>query len=222
MRSTKRDYDTWPNSGVQKSSWTWDGLLPSFKKAMYVPDPDPAYAKEFNLTYDPAAWGQYESTRVFATFSPQFGDNKKTMYTAIKSIPEIEIPKDINAGTPGLGWYAVSMEPEAPYSRSDSRTGHWDGLHRRNYDIVVGMKANKILFKGKRVSAVRFIPKEGGAAVTVKARREINLSAGALHSPHILMLSGIGPEKALKSLGKQVKVDYQASDKTFRTTPQGH
>jgi hypothetical protein len=77
---------------------------------MNLQDPDPEYAKEFNITYDvAAAWGQYESSRVLATFSPQFGDGRKTMYNALKKVPGIEVPRDISAGRHGLGWYPITM-----------------------------------------------------------------------------------------------------------------
>lgn len=221
-RSTKRDYDTWAELGGPGSTWTYDGLLSSFKKAMNLQEPDPAYAKEFNITYDiPAAWGQYPSSRVLASFSPQFDDARKTMYKALKKVPGILIPKDISSGTHGLGWYPISMEPEAPYNRSYSRTGHWDGLNRPNYDIVVGMRVNKVLFEGNEASGVRFVPKEGGSPVTVSARKEVILSAGALHSPQILMLSGIGPAKILKEAGIKVKVDLPGVGQNLQDHPTG-
>ncbi|KAF2204691.1 alcohol oxidase [Delitschia confertaspora ATCC 74209] len=221
-RSTRRDYGTWAELGGPGSTWNWDGLLPSFKKAVNLQEPDPAYAKYFNITYDiPSAWGQYESSRVLATFSPQFGDNRKTMYNALKRVPGIEVPKDISAGTTGLGWYPITMEPEVPYNRSYSRTGHWDGLNRPNYDIMVGMRVNKVLFNGNKASAVRFVPKEGGAPMTVAARKEIILSAGALHTPQILMLSGIGPEKIIREAGLQVKYDLPGVGQNLQDHPTG-
>lgn len=221
-RSSRRDYGLWAELGGLGSTWNWDGLLPSFRKAVNLQEPDPEYAAEFNITYDiPAAWGKYENSRVLATYSPQFGDNRKTMYNALKKVPGIEVPRDINAGTTGLGWYPISMEPEVPYNRSYSRTGHWDGLNRPNYDMVVGMRVNKVFFDGNRASGVRFVPKTGGDPVTVSVKKEIIISAGALHSPQILMLSGIGPAKALRDAGINVKVDLPGVGQNLQDHPSG-
>lgn len=221
VRASKRDYDIWGELGGPGSTWTWDGLLPFFKKAMNLAEPDPAYAREWNITYDiPAAWGQYNTSRVRATFSTQFGELKKVLYKALTKVPGLEIPKDGSAGSLGIFYYPISMEPIA-HNRSYSRTGHWDGLNRPNYDIIVGMKVNRVLFKGSKASGVRFVPKEGGNAVTVSARKEIILSAGALHTPQILLLSGIGPASSLQEAKIPVKSDLPGVGQNLQDHPTG-
>lgn len=122
LRATRRDYDIWAElGGFRSKTWTWDGLLPSFRKAMHLQEPDPEYAREWNITYDvAAAWGQYASSRMFATFSNEFGELMKTLYNALKRVPGIEIPRDGAAGSHGLFWYQISMEPK-DQNRSYSR-----------------------------------------------------------------------------------------------------
>lgn len=222
LRATRRDYDIWAELGGSRSkSWTWNGLLPSFRRAMHLVEPDPEYAREWNIIYDvAAAWGQYKSSRVLARFSNQFGELKKTLYNALKKVPDIEIPRDGATGSHGLFYYPISMEPKAQ-NRSYARTGHWDGLNRRNYDMIVGMKVTKILFNGKEASGVQFVPKEGGRAVVVKAKKEVVLTAGALHTPQILMLSGIGPANLLKEAGIEVKLDMPGVGQNLQDHPTG-
>ena len=199
VRATKRDYDIWAELGSPGSTWNWDGLLPYFRKVADLKDPDPEYAADFNLTYDrTAAWGDKVNppSRLIATFSPYLPPLKKVLYNALKRVPGIEIPKDGAAGTHGIIWYPLSID--TANNRSYSRTAHWDGLKRPNYDLIVGMKGEKIIVEGNQATGVQFIPKDGGKASIVKANKEVILSAGALHSPQILMLSGIGPYKMLK------------------------
>jgi choline dehydrogenase-like flavoprotein len=83
------------------------------------------------------------------------------------------------------------------------------------------MRVNKVLFDGNKASAVRFVPKEGGEAVTVTAGKETILSAGALHSPQILMLSGIGPEKMLRKAGIPIKSDLPGVGQNLQDHPSG-
>jgi choline dehydrogenase len=59
----------------------------------------------------------------------------------------------------------------------------------------------KILFKGTRAIGVQYFGSSGGNASSVFASKEVILAAGALHTPQVLQLSGVGPEKVLKPLG---------------------
>lgn len=222
VRATKRDYDIWAELGSPGSTWNWDGLLPYFRRAVDLKDPDPEYAKDFNLTYDrAAAWGDRENppSRLIGTFSPYLPPLKKVLYDALKRVPGIEIPRDGAAGSHGIIWYPLSID--TANNRSYSRTAHWDGLKRPNYDLIVGMKGEKVVFEGTRATGVQFVPKEGGTSVIAKATKEVILSAGALHSPQILMLSGIGPSKLLKEVGIEVKVDLPGVGANLQDHPSG-
>ncbi|XP_075974818.1 glucose dehydrogenase [FAD, quinone]-like [Anticarsia gemmatalis] len=80
---------------------------------------------------------------------------------------------------------------------------------RRNLHILTDATATKVLIEphSKRAYAVEYI--KDGIKRTVRCRREIILSAGPIASPQLLMLSGIGPEEHLKSLGIPVLVNLQ-------------
>ncbi|KAJ8673804.1 hypothetical protein QAD02_005066 [Eretmocerus hayati] len=69
--------------------------------------------------------------------------------------------------------------------------------HRRNLHILLNSQVTKVIFVGKRAIGVRYI--KDGKLHRVFAKREIILSGGAINSPHILLLSGIGPKNQLKS-----------------------
>lgn len=76
---------------------------------------------------------------------------------------------------------------------------------RSNMRIVKEATAEAILFDGRRASGVRF--RQGGVTRTASARREVILSAGAINSPQLLQLSGIGPAALLRAHGVEVRHD---------------
>lgn len=82
------------------------------------------------------------------------------------------------------------------------------------------MRVNKIFFKRNLVIGVQFVPKDGGDAVTIHVK-EIILSAGALHSPQILMLSGISPAKSLEEAGIPVKIELPGVGRNLQNHPSG-
>src|SRR4051812_26553561 len=117
----------------------------------------------------------------------------------MKNMPGMPVPIDSGAGEPGLYWYSISQDATPAHLRSFSRTGHWDDINRPNYEMLVGAKVNKLLFNGDSVAGVQFTSRNDSTTppVTVTAKREVILAAGSIHTPQILMLSGIGPSALL-------------------------
>lgn len=142
-------------------------------------------------------------------------------YEALKSVPGVDFPRDGHAGSQGVFWYPVSVDPET-HQRSYSRTGHWDGLNRPNYDLLTASRVNKILFEEGVATGVQFIPREGGEEPTViTANREVILSAGSIHTPQVLQLSGIGPAEHLEAAGIAVQMDLPGVGANFQDHPIG-
>ncbi|GAB1312807.1 Glucose oxidase [Madurella fahalii] len=222
MRGSAKDYDIWAELGGKGSDWTWKDMLPYFKKAIHLREPDPEYAAKFNLTYDPEVWGQFANTRVYASWSRTLPELFKIGYAALQKVPGLAFPRDGNGGTHGTFYYPISKDPTTD-TRSYSRTGHWDRITRPNYHMIVGMRANKINLERKRAVSVQFVPADGSSATptTVRARRDVILSAGALRTPQILQLSGIGPKKLLESAGIDVKIDLPGVGANFQDHPVG-
>ena len=89
------------------------------------------------------------------------------------------------------------------YTRSDARRNHYDSVIRTrpNYHLLANNTVAKILFDSQnRATGFEYFPTSGGSMSTVYASKEVIVSAGALHTPQILMLSGIGPKKTLDYL----------------------
>jgi choline dehydrogenase len=78
-------------------------------------------------------------------------------------------------------------------------------MKRANLSVITGARTRRVLFEGTRAVGVEY--EKGGEVVTVRAAREVVLSAGAFGSPQLLMLSGIGPAAHLKDHGIAVVHD---------------
>ncbi|KAK2803295.1 hypothetical protein FQN51_003713 [Onygenales sp. PD_10] len=216
LRGTKEEYDAWGELGGEGSTWNWEGLLPYFKKGLTFSPPDEAQAEEFSIAYDPEFWGS--SAKIFGSFGHgNLRGVMKLFYSAMKNMPGVTTPPDSGSGETGLYWYTISQEPEN-WQRSYSRTGHLDGLDRENYEILVGAKVNKILFEDEVATGVQWVSRNDTelAPQTVKARKEVILAAGTVHTPQVLMLSGIGPAPLLEEAGLDVKIDLPGVGNNFQ------
>lgn len=134
------------------------------------------------------------------------------------SIPDMNVPEDGGAGESGLFWYPSSHDPETGL-RSYARTGHWDNVPRDNYELIVGAKVNQIIFdEDMTATGVQFVSLNDTEAepVVVNAKREVIVAAGTIHTPQVLMLSGIGPAEQLESAGIETKVDLPGVGSNFQ------
>ncbi|KAI8289267.1 hypothetical protein K4K60_009156 [Colletotrichum sp. SAR11_57] len=216
LRGTKDEYNAWKELGGSGSTWDWDNLLPYFKKGITLAPPDAAQAQEYNIKYDMSYWGT--TSKIYAAFGKgPLTSIMKTLYNAMAKMPGMTIPVDSGAGEAGLYWYPMSQDP-VQFQRSYARTGHWDGLNRANYEMIVGAKVIRILFDGDTATGVQFVSRNntGAAPVQVKARREVILAAGSVHTPQVLMLSGIGPRAHLEQARIAVKVDLPGVGSNFQ------
>lgn len=142
---------------------------------------------------------------------------KVPLYNAMAKMPGVEIPLDGAGGKSGLFWFPTSMDPEK-FWRSYSRTGHYDGIieERENYHVITRHKVEKVLFDGTTATGVQFTSRDGGSARTVKANKEVIISAGTVHTPQILQLSGIGPQALLEEADIPILVDLPGVGQNFQ------
>jgi choline dehydrogenase len=94
-----------------------------------------------------------------------------------------------------------------------TRIGRWRGSTARTYlaqaadkvQVETEAQVTRLLFEGKRCVGAEF--RQGGTLKQIRARREVILSGGAVNSPHVLQISGIGPAEHLRGLGIEVVQD---------------
>ena len=235
IRGTKEDYDRWGQFFSNSSEWSWSGLLPYFKKALNFLPPNEDVVKSVNLTYDASYWGN--TSGVYAGWPSFQYPGTAAQVNAFREIPGVEFPEDSGAGKPGVYWYPTFMGPNV--QRSYARTGHYLNVRRANYHLITDSKVMKIVLDGTTATGVSFVPV--GAApqanctagsdeskspactsngpTVVQAKREIILSAGAIHSPQVMQLSGLGPKKLLASVNITSVVDLPGVGQNFQDHP---
>lgn len=216
IRGTAEDYDRWGSFFGPGSSWSWQGLLPYFKKAVAFTPPDAATAASSEIKYDESYWG---TTSTVHTAWPSFQyPGVKAIIDGFKSMAGVKFAPDSGSGETGVYWYPQFMDPKT-VTRSYARSGHWDGISRSNYHLAVGVKVSKILLDGTTATGVAYGAAADGANATVKtvrARREVIMAAGGIHTPQILQLSGLGPRKVLEAAKIPVAVELPGVGENFQ------
>ncbi|RPA81150.1 putative oxidoreductase [Ascobolus immersus RN42] len=219
QRGTKADYDAWEALG--NPGWGWDGLLPYFKKVENFAAPEPERVAAYNLTYEPSVRGTGGPISVsFGAVLPEF--NKKF----IDSFEELGFAKEKDgAGTGdaiGTFWTPTSVDNTSK-ERSYAKTGYFEpAVDRENFDALLDTIVTKVITRqnryGKReVTAVEFATQGGaGERKTITVSREVILSAGAMQTPKILQLSGIGPQSLLSQHGISTVVNLPGVGQNYQ------
>ena len=114
---------------------------------------------------------------------------------------------DFNGCKPeGVGYYQINTR--GGWRASTANAFLHPALKRKTLKLQTRAQATRILFEGRRAVGVAYTSK--GASVEAKARREVILAGGAINSPQLLMLSGIGDASHLKNVGIETLVDAKA------------
>jgi choline dehydrogenase-like flavoprotein len=190
-RGHRADYDHWGEQG--NPGWRYADVLPYFKKAENNERTFEAKDAEFH--------GQGGPLNVMNLRSPsKYGP---IFVTAGKQAGHPE-SKDFNgAQQHGVGMYQVTHKNGERWSAAKAYLT--PNLARPNLTVITSAHTTRILMEGKRTVGVEY--RHGNETKQIKASREVLLCAGALQSPQILMLSGIGPSAELQKHGIAVVHD---------------
>jgi choline dehydrogenase len=185
IRGQPEDFDHWAQLGNR--GWGWDDVLPYFKQAE-------------NWQGETS---ELHGTSGFLTTSPM-SERPAACHAIIAAAQELglEYRPDVNNLPPGagdsIGWCQQTRGGRR--RASAARTYLKPALKRPNLQIVTKALAHRILFDGKRAVGVEF-SRGGGAVERADAAREVILAAGAIGSPHLLQLSGVGDPEVLAKAG---------------------
>ncbi|MEM9369994.1 MAG: choline dehydrogenase [Pseudomonadota bacterium] len=184
IRGQREDYDHWRQLG--NIGWGWEDVLPYFKRS------------EHNERGGDAWRGDSGPLKV-----SDIRDKREICEAFIASAGEEGLPQnpDFNgAEQEGAGYFQTTS---AGGLRCSSAVGYLKpARNRKNLKIETGALASQILLDGRRAIGVRY--QKDGADQLAECRGEIVLSGGAVNSPQLLQLSGIGPADGLQDLGIEV------------------
>jgi choline dehydrogenase len=187
MRGQARDYDQWRQMGNQ--GWGWDDVLPYFLRSE-------DHVDGASDLHGAGGFWRVEQQRLRWDLLEAFRDA-----AAEAGIPRIA---DFNRGSnEGASYFQVNQRRGWRVSAATAFLRPARG--RRNLTIMTGAIAERLLLDGSRATGVAL--RREGVPGTVTARREVLLSAGAIGSPHLLQLSGIGPGALLHEHGIAVVHD---------------
>jgi choline dehydrogenase len=181
MRGQARDYDGWRQQGNR--GWGWDDVLPYFKKSEdHVLGADEMHGAggEWRIEQQRLSWEILDAFRDAAA--------------------EVGIPKitDFNRGNnEGCAYFQVTQRKGVRWSTAKAFLR--PALGRPNLTVLTGAQAASLLFEGRRAVALRF--RHGDQDKRASAGREVLLASGAIGSPQLLQLSGVGPAALLQELG---------------------
>ncbi|EQB48061.1 hypothetical protein CGLO_12757 [Colletotrichum gloeosporioides Cg-14] len=220
-RGMPSNYDSWAALGNE--GWDFGNLLPYFKKSETFTAASPEHASLYGLTHDPSCHG-YEGP-VQSSYLAWSHPNNTNFLDAMHGLG---ITSPIDQGCDPLGAYLTTHSVDhRNQSRSSARTAHFDATSTRaNLKVLTGHRVTKIILdttEGKTTAkgVEQFSSMTDGSLRSAVATQEIILSAGALNSPKILQLSGIGPASLLTNIGINSTVDLPGVGENLQDHPFG-
>jgi choline dehydrogenase len=189
-RGTARDYDSWERNGA--AGWGFKDVLPMFKSQ----EDWEGGANEWRGVGGPIHIRRPGTAHPTA---PAFLEAARQM--------GFEMLDDLNGPLrPGAGY--INMNIAADGTRvSAARAFLHPNLGRPNLTLLLDSNVTKVVFEGDRAIGVEVVT--GDSVRTIRATREVVLSAGTIHSAKLLMLSGVGNAEELKKLGIDAVANLQ-------------
>jgi choline dehydrogenase len=185
VRGNPADFDGWAQMGCR--GWSFDDVLPYFRKSEnYVQGGDVAFRGKGGPL-------QVEDYRTILPLTHRFVEAAQQAGFAYS--------KDLNGRMQeGVGY--SQMTRKGRFRGSTAQTFLAEAKGRSNLQVETEAIATRLLFEGKRCVGVTF--RQRGQDRALRAAREVILCGGAINSPHLLQISGVGPAAHLQSIGVPV------------------
>ncbi|MFW6321666.1 MAG: GMC family oxidoreductase [Halohasta sp.] len=185
-RGQPADYDGWADRG--NDGWAYEDVLPYFKRA----------------EHNERGPSEYHGTGGPRNVADPQAPNELTE-AFIEAGAAVGLPRndDFNAGEQsGVGLYQVTQKDGERHSAADGYLK--PVLDRPNLTATTGAQVTRVRFDGRTAVGVEYVQDGSGSTESVDASEEVILSAGAINSPQLLMLSGVGPADHLEAHGISV------------------
>ena len=180
LRGHRKDYDQWAALG--NAGWSWDEVLPYFKRSMHAEQPK----------------GDADAQGGPLWISDVPADALSDAFIGAAGECGIARTQDFNQGdNRGAGYFRMNTRKGVRMSTGKAylAVAH----HRPNLRVISAARALRLVTQGQRVTGVHIL--RNSQQETVHARHEVVLCAGAIQSPQLLQLSGIGPAALLSKHG---------------------
>jgi choline dehydrogenase len=180
LRGHRSDYDAWAE--LAGAGWSWNEVLPYFRKSeAYFKGPDDCHGSD----------GPMAVQRIGA-------DPLSDAFLAACAQAGHRLTDDFNRGDPqGAGYYEMTTRRGVRASTARAFLG--PVARRPNLRVLTGACVRRVVFESRRAAGVEF--DSGGQPHAARSNAEVIVSAGAFHSPQLLMLSGIGDSQQLAAHG---------------------
>jgi choline dehydrogenase len=199
FRALREDLDAW---AVSNPDWSFEACQPYFKRI----ERDNDFADDFHGSDGPIP--------VNRSHTEDWVPLNQAFHAACLDLGFPDCPDFNRPDAWGVGPLPVNIDATVRYS---SAVGYLMPAHARsNLTVISDAHAQHITFKGSAACGVEF--ETGGRLITLEAD-QIVLAAGAVSSPHLLLLSGIGPREHLQSVGIRPLVDLPGVGQNLRDHP---
>lgn len=218
VRQPAAEQEGWANlvsdiSPDASKTWGWDNMLSAMKKSETFTPAKTSVQRTLSKGASRGSKQQpaYEASshgskgNIHASFPAVSFPSVGAFLEGASDTLNLSINADPDSGNNTGPFVSTSAINPSNWTRSFSRTGYIDPvLSRDNLHILVGHQATRIVFDrssdNPRASAVQFAKSSGSTIRTVKANKEIILSAGVIGTPQLLQLSGVGDKSVLDPL----------------------
>jgi choline dehydrogenase len=197
IRGHQSDFDNWAYNGAP--GWGYQDLLPYFQKVEDQDDDSSPIAGHQGL---------------FKVANAKLHNPNPYSQLFIDACQEIGYPHTEDFNGPqmeGAGWYHLNIKNGKRHSVSEAYLT--PALSRPNLQIEFQAQTTKLIFEGKRCVGVEYL--QNGEKKTARASGEVLVCGGAIESPKILMLSGIGNAEHLKQFNIPVVADVPGVGENF-------
>ncbi|MGD0067100.1 MAG: GMC family oxidoreductase N-terminal domain-containing protein [Streptosporangiaceae bacterium] len=188
IRGSRHDFETWRDE-YGCSGWGYADLMPYFRRA----EDNSRGASAYHGIGGP-----------LAVTDPRYKSAACEAFIAAAQEQGAVANDDFNGPRQdGVGWYQLTQRNGRRYSAATAYLH--PAVSRPNLTVLTGALVTKVLIEGGRATGVSYLHR--GVAETAQANAEVILSGGAVNSPQLLMLSGIGPAAHLIEMGIHVLAD---------------
>ncbi|WQF86348.1 Putative glucose-methanol-choline oxidoreductase, FAD/NAD(P)-binding domain superfamily [Colletotrichum destructivum] len=213
-RGSAADYDAWGALG--NPGWGWEILLKYFRKSSTLSPPSQEYVEKYGYEWSPGAYGNGPVQVGFPSWQWPEAALQAQAWAEDGTVPKLTDGAD--GDNVGIAWLPTNSGGENA-TRSTAETAYFHPASgRANLHLLVRHYGAAVKFKGNETNGLDIGSRDGSETKFVKSKNVI-LAAGAVNTPRILQLSGVGPERLLQSLDIAVVVDLPGVGANFQDHP---